>query len=132
MKLEKGIEGWGTEMAFEYAVTATVGQDDSSVLPFMHQVAHLTLPDELGDGLRRADHVSHALVSQGATHDFPASATAGSTTEEEVWATLKRFQVDLQASESIQVVGGGASGVEYAAEVASQYPEKKVTVSRAE
>jgi NADH dehydrogenase FAD-containing subunit len=46
-----------------------------------------------------------------------------------VWTTLKRFQEDLQASESILVVGGGASGVEYAAEVASQYPDKRVTVS---
>ncbi|ORY85350.1 hypothetical protein BCR35DRAFT_330836 [Leucosporidium creatinivorum] len=67
LKLEKVLEGWGSEIEFEYAVIAT-----------------------------------------GAAHG--------------------RFQEDLQASDSILVLGGGASGVEYAAEVASQYTEKKVTL----
>lgn len=50
-------------------------------------------------------------------------------TAEDVKRTMLAFQADVAASTSILVSGGGATGIEFAAEVASLYgATKKVTV----
>lgn len=45
-----------------------------------------------------------------------------------VETTFKKIQADVEASNSVLVVGGGATGLEFAAEVIHQYPSKEVTV----
>ncbi|ORY85351.1 hypothetical protein BCR35DRAFT_53716 [Leucosporidium creatinivorum] len=87
IKLEKAVEGFGSEIPFEYAVIAT-----------------------------------------GSSYATPTRIAQGAETEADVWKTLKEFQSDVKDAESVLVVGGGATGVEFAAEVASQHKGKKVTL----
>lgn len=63
---------------------------------------------------------------QGATYSFPCRPAEGQRTDHEsITATFKRFQQDVASASSILVVGGGPVGIEFAAEVAVQYPGVK-------
>jgi NADH dehydrogenase FAD-containing subunit len=58
--------------------------------------------------------------------DSGVKGLAGSTTQRR--AALTEVHAKLAAAKSVLVVGGGPSGVEHAAEIATDMPEKKVTL----
>lgn len=65
----------------------------------------------------------------GSTYAFPARPQEGDKTIAQVKETFVSFQEDVAASSSILCVGGGATGIEFAGEVAAFYGDKKqVTV----
>lgn len=99
-------DGFGLEIPFDSLIIATVR-------PFSSRLFHLSLT---------------TLRLQGSTYAFPARPATGVHSEVEVAATLKAFQADIASASSLLVVGGGATGIELAGEVAAQYPGKAITV----
>jgi NADH dehydrogenase FAD-containing subunit len=70
-----------------------------------------------------------SLVScyQGSTYPFPCRPPADSSIRS-VHSLLVSLQSAVKAASSILVVGAGPVGIEFAGEVAAEYPEKKVTI----
>lgn len=76
---------FGTEIAFEYAVIATVCKVSNS----FHMVS-----------------LAHIFHLQGSTYAFPCRPSEGDKTVEDVRKTLLAFQADVASSSSILVVRG--------------------------
>ncbi|KII89965.1 hypothetical protein PLICRDRAFT_108307 [Plicaturopsis crispa FD-325 SS-3] len=64
--------------------------------------------------------------SKGAAGDADVPAFSGLKEQGISW--LRRQQREVEASESILIVGGGALGIQYATDIASLYPNKRVTL----
>jgi pyruvate/2-oxoglutarate dehydrogenase complex dihydrolipoamide dehydrogenase (E3) component len=65
-------------------------------------------------------------MAQGSTHAFPCRPASSDL--EETLSALRTLQGQVEKSNSILISGGGPVGVEFAGEVFSQYPGKKITL----
>ncbi|KAI9096163.1 hypothetical protein DFS34DRAFT_581519, partial [Phlyctochytrium arcticum] len=67
------------------------------------------------------------LYGAGARHPRPGCLSDEITKEEGI-KTLKEYQSKIASSKKVLVIGGGAVGLELAAEIKEHYPEKEVTL----
>ncbi|XP_056652506.1 ferroptosis suppressor protein 1 [Monodelphis domestica] len=70
---------------------------------------------------------SHLILATGSRGSFPGKFNQVATLQEAVEAYEEMVR-QVQNSQHVVVVGGGSAGVEMAAEVKTDYPEKKVTL----
>ncbi|XP_059215796.1 ferroptosis suppressor protein 1-like [Centropristis striata] len=70
---------------------------------------------------------SHLVLSTGSDGALPGRFNSAASRQSAV-QEYQHFITQLQAADSLLVVGGGSSGVEMAAEIKSEYPEKKVVL----
>lgn len=77
---------------------------------------------ESGEGVPYA----YLVIATGCSQPFPARVKP--TDKAEGCAELRSFQQRVHAAKSVALVGGGAVGVEMAADIKSYFPEKKVTL----
>ncbi|XP_041921175.1 apoptosis-inducing factor 2 isoform X2 [Alosa sapidissima] len=68
---------------------------------------------------------THLILSTGTDGPFPGKFNAVATYKTAIEA-YENFIKEIQSAESVLVVGGGSTGVEMAAEVKTEYPNKKV------
>ncbi|XP_006181230.1 apoptosis-inducing factor 2 isoform X1 [Camelus ferus] len=78
---------------------------------------------EDGEALR----FSHLILATGSTGLFPGKFNQVSSQQVAIQA-YEDMVTQVQCSQSIVVVGGGSAGVEMAAEIKTEYPEKEVTL----
>ncbi|CAL8360873.1 unnamed protein product [Boreogadus saida] len=70
---------------------------------------------------------SHLILCTGTEGPFPGKYTSPSSTQ----TAVQRYQdllQQIQAAGSVLVVGGGVTGVEMAAEIKTEFPDKKVVL----
>ncbi|KAF6107393.1 apoptosis inducing factor mitochondria associated 2 [Phyllostomus discolor] len=70
---------------------------------------------------------SHLILATGSTGPFPGKLNQAFSQQDAIQAYEDMVQ-QVQRSKSIVVVGGGSAGVEMAAEIKTEYPEKEVTL----
>ncbi|XP_011370463.1 apoptosis-inducing factor 2 isoform X1 [Pteropus vampyrus] len=70
---------------------------------------------------------SHLILATGSTGLFPGKLNKVCSQQEAIQA-YENMVKQVQCSQSIVVVGGGSAGVEMAAEIKTEYPEKEVTL----
>ncbi|XP_004470610.1 ferroptosis suppressor protein 1 [Dasypus novemcinctus] len=70
---------------------------------------------------------SHLILATGSTGPFPGKFTQASSQQSAIQAYEDMVR-QVQSSQLIVVVGGGSAGVEMAAEIKTEYPEKEVTL----
>ncbi|XP_031159523.1 apoptosis-inducing factor 2 [Sander lucioperca] len=70
---------------------------------------------------------SHLILCTGTDGAFPGKFNTVASYQTAV-QTYKDFVKQLQAAASVLVVGGGSTGVEMAAEIKTEYPDKKVVL----
>ncbi|XP_060053956.1 ferroptosis suppressor protein 1 isoform X2 [Erinaceus europaeus] len=70
---------------------------------------------------------SHLILATGSTGPFPGKFNAVSSQQAAI-QTYEDMVKQVQRSQFITVVGGGSAGVEMAAEIKTEYPEKEVTL----
>ncbi|XP_066205709.1 ferroptosis suppressor protein 1 isoform X2 [Saccopteryx leptura] len=70
---------------------------------------------------------SHLILATGSTGIFPGKFSQVSSQQDAIQA-YENMVKQVQRSQSIVVVGGGSAGVEMAAEIKTEYPEKEVTL----
>ncbi|PWN50753.1 FAD/NAD(P)-binding domain-containing protein [Violaceomyces palustris] len=85
-----------------------------------------TLDGQQSSGDGDEIHFDKAILAIGYQYSFPSRAAG--RTEEEILEGFSKVQEDVKRAESILVVGGGPVGVEFAGEVKSAHPGKKVTI----
>uniref|UniRef100_A0A4W2G522 Ferroptosis suppressor protein 1 n=1 Tax=Bos indicus x Bos taurus TaxID=30522 RepID=A0A4W2G522_BOBOX len=76
---------------------------------------------------QRALPFSHLILATGSTGLFPGKFNQVSSQQMAIQA-YEDMVTQVQRSQSIVVVGGGSAGVEMAAEIKTEYPEKEVTL----
>ncbi|KAJ1556893.1 Apoptosis-inducing factor 2 [Nowakowskiella sp. JEL0078] len=69
----------------------------------------------------------YLIYAAGANHPPPTNLNSSWMKEDGI-AKLKEYQLKIRKAEKILVVGGGAAGLELAAEIKEKYPEKSVTL----
>ncbi|XP_068113569.1 ferroptosis suppressor protein 1 [Hyperolius riggenbachi] len=72
-------------------------------------------------------HYSHLIIATGSDGPFPGKANNLTTRD----AAIKMYEdlvKEIQKAKHVVVVGGGSAGVEMAAEVKTDYPDKEVTL----
>ncbi|KAI8893056.1 hypothetical protein BC833DRAFT_609717 [Globomyces pollinis-pini] len=79
------------------------------------------------DGFGQSIPYSYLIYATGAKHPEPGNFN-DSDTKDLVIKKLKHYQSSIQNAKKICIVGGGAVGVELAAEIKEHYPEKSVTL----
>ncbi|XP_077310693.1 ferroptosis suppressor protein 1 isoform X1 [Lithobates pipiens] len=72
-------------------------------------------------------HFSHLIIATGSVGPFPGKI-AIITTKDAAIQMYEDLVTEVQKAKHVIVVGGGAAGVEMAAEVKTDYPEKEVTL----
>ncbi|XP_005996180.1 apoptosis-inducing factor 2 isoform X3 [Latimeria chalumnae] len=70
---------------------------------------------------------SHLILATGSDGPFPGKFNK-SVTKESAIQMYENLVQEVQKAERIVVVGGGSAGVEMAAEIKSDYPQKEVTL----
>ncbi|XP_058088701.1 uncharacterized protein LOC131235523 [Magnolia sinica] len=111
----------------------------SAVEPSFAERAIVTHTDYFHNGRvivsRAADVTDHDVVTTEGrciAYDYLVIATGHiDSTPRDRPSRLKQFQEDyvkIQSANSILVIGGGPTGVELAAEIAADFPQKKVTL----
>lgn len=70
---------------------------------------------------------SHLILATGSTGPFPGKFNNFSNQQDAIQA-YEDMVKEVQRSQFITVVGGGSAGVEMAAEIKTEYPEKEVTL----
>ncbi|KAM4591813.1 ferroptosis suppressor protein 1 isoform 1-T3 [Odontesthes bonariensis] len=70
---------------------------------------------------------SHLILSTGTDGPFPGKFNTAASFQSAVQA-YEDFVQQVQAADSVLVVGGGSTGVEMAAEIKTEYPDKKVVL----
>lgn len=95
---------------------------------FRHVRDTATLITEDQVNLASGDKVDYAYltIATGSWQALPAKVTA--TDSGEACAELRTVQENIKSARKIAVVGGGAVGIELAADIKSFYPEKHVTL----
>ncbi|KND00645.1 uncharacterized protein SPPG_03771 [Spizellomyces punctatus DAOM BR117] len=83
--------------------------------------------DRSVDGFGTIVPYEYLLYGAGAKHPRPGCLSDENTKEEGV-TVLKEYQARIGRSDKVLVVGGGAVGLELAAEIKEHYPEKEVTL----
>ncbi|XP_072534048.1 ferroptosis suppressor protein 1 [Salminus brasiliensis] len=68
---------------------------------------------------------SHLILCTGTDGPFPGKYNAVDSYQKAI-EKYEDFVKEIQASDSVLVVGGGATGLEMAAEIRTEYPNKKV------
>lgn len=71
---------------------------------------------------------SYMVLATGSGVGMSLPSRVGSTNKAEGVKLLQAFQQRIKAAKNLVVVGGGAAGVELAADAKDQYPEKNVTL----
>ncbi|KAJ3277711.1 hypothetical protein HK104_003040 [Borealophlyctis nickersoniae] len=69
----------------------------------------------------------YLIYATGARHPKPGNLCDEDTKESGI-ATLRTYQTKIERATKVLVVGGGAVGLELAAEIKEHYPEKQVTL----
>ncbi|KAJ1558832.1 hypothetical protein HK096_002701, partial [Nowakowskiella sp. JEL0078] len=69
----------------------------------------------------------YLIYGTGAKHPEPGNLCEADTKVKGI-ATLKRHQDRIKRSKNVLIIGGGAVGLELAAEIKEHYPRKKVTL----
>ncbi|KAI8318970.1 FAD/NAD(P)-binding domain-containing protein, partial [Martensiomyces pterosporus] len=87
--------------------------------------ANNTITVSTGETIR----FNYLVLATGTTSSLPAKLQ-GSTTEDAA-ACLHKVHDAVKEAKSILIIGGGAVGVESAGEIATNYPDKKVTLVHA-
>uniref|UniRef100_A0A672UCT5 Ferroptosis suppressor protein 1 n=1 Tax=Strigops habroptila TaxID=2489341 RepID=A0A672UCT5_STRHB len=72
-------------------------------------------------------HYSHLILATGSDGPFPGKFNKVIDMESAI-QTYEDMVKEIEKSERILVVGGGAAGVEMAAEIKTEYPNKEVTL----
>ncbi|CAI9566110.1 unnamed protein product [Staurois parvus] len=72
-------------------------------------------------------HFSHLIIATGSHGPFPGKINI-TTTKDAAIQMYEDLIKEVQKAKHVVVVGGGAAGVEMAAEVKTDYPEKEVTL----
>ncbi|XP_027639229.2 ferroptosis suppressor protein 1 [Falco naumanni] len=72
-------------------------------------------------------HYSHLILATGSDGPFPGKFNKDIDMESAI-QTYEDMVKEIEKSERILVVGGGAAGVEMAAEIKTEYPAKEVTL----
>ncbi|KAM4032886.1 ferroptosis suppressor protein 1 [Anomaloglossus baeobatrachus] len=72
-------------------------------------------------------HYSHLIIATGSDGPFPGKFNKASTKEMAI-ELYENLVKEVQKAKHVVVVGGGVAGVEMAAEVKTDYPEKEVTL----
>ncbi|KAM5141044.1 ferroptosis suppressor protein 1 [Mantella aurantiaca] len=72
-------------------------------------------------------HFSHLIIAAGSDGPFPGKFNKA-TTKEAAIQVYENLVKEVQKAKHVVVVGGGSAGVEMAAEVKTDYPEKEVTL----
>ncbi|KAI9188893.1 hypothetical protein H9P43_000315 [Blastocladiella emersonii ATCC 22665] len=84
-----------------------------------------------GDGASEPEIVeipySYLIYAAGTTHPEPCTLSSHDT-KTEALAALSAYQARIAAATSVVVVGGGAAGIELAAEIREHYPSTAVTL----
>ncbi|XP_034537043.1 apoptosis-inducing factor 2 [Notolabrus celidotus] len=70
---------------------------------------------------------SHLILCTGTDGTFPGKFNTTASYQSAI-QTYEDFSKQVQAADSVLVVGGGSTGVEMAAEIKTEYPEKKVVL----
>ncbi|KAM0790604.1 hypothetical protein ACM66B_004469 [Microbotryomycetes sp. NB124-2] len=89
--------------------------------------SYLTLESPDAEFGSRIDF-SFAVVATGSKYVFPCRPAQGARSIDDVIEQFRHTQQDIQKSSSILIAGSGPVGIEFAAEVAAQYPDKQVTL----
>ncbi|XP_061229913.1 ferroptosis suppressor protein 1 isoform X2 [Neopsephotus bourkii] len=76
---------------------------------------------------RKELHYSHLILATGSDGPFPGKFNKVIDMESAI-QTYEDMVKEIEKSERILVVGGGAAGVEMAAEIKTEYPDKEVTL----
>ncbi|XP_066266657.1 ferroptosis suppressor protein 1-like [Branchiostoma lanceolatum] len=86
-------------------------------------------PSEQNVTLSNGENVgySHLVIATGATGPFPGKLF-GITSMSEALARSKHLLQQVQLAKKVVIVGGGAVGTELAAEIATDYKDKKVSL----
>eukprot|EP00057_Strongylocentrotus_purpuratus_P001259 XP_001197537.2 PREDICTED: apoptosis-inducing factor 2 [Strongylocentrotus purpuratus] len=69
----------------------------------------------------------YLVIATGSSNPFPGKIT-NDTSIQECHALYKEASEKVKAAQRITVIGGGASGVELAGEIATDFPQKDVTL----
>ncbi|XP_071987531.1 ferroptosis suppressor protein 1 [Engystomops pustulosus] len=72
-------------------------------------------------------HFSHLIIATGSDGPFPGKYNQAATRETAI-QIYEDLVKEVQKAKHVVVVGGGSAGVEMAAEVKTEYPEKEVTL----
>ncbi|XP_043911597.1 ferroptosis suppressor protein 1 [Protopterus annectens] len=72
-------------------------------------------------------HYTHLIIATGSQGPFPGKFNETVSREEAIQA-YEDMVKEVQKAEKVIVVGGGSAGVEMAAEVKTDYPDKEVTI----
>ncbi|XP_056147707.1 apoptosis-inducing factor 2 isoform X2 [Lampris incognitus] len=80
---------------------------------------------QLEDG--KEIHYSHLILATGTDGPFPGKYNELSSYQTAIQKYQDLFK-EFQAAESVLVVGGGSTGVEMAAEIKTEFPDKKVVL----
>ncbi|KAM9365630.1 ferroptosis suppressor protein 1 [Pholidichthys leucotaenia] len=70
---------------------------------------------------------THLILSTGTDGPFPGKFNTTATYQDAI-QVYEDFIKQIEAADSVLVVGGGATGVELSAEIKTQYPAKKVVL----
>lgn len=70
---------------------------------------------------------SHLILCTGTDGAFPGKFNTTASYQTAI-QTYEEFVKQIQAADSVLVIGGGSTGVEMAAEVKTEYPEKRVVL----
>ncbi|PIK42333.1 putative apoptosis-inducing factor 2, partial [Apostichopus japonicus] len=68
------------------------------------------------------------IIATGSRGPFPGKIKLDVKTKSEAEELFRAKQNQVQSANRITIIGGGAVGVEMAAEIATEYPQKEVTV----
>ncbi|VUC25228.1 unnamed protein product [Clonostachys rosea] len=71
---------------------------------------------------------SHLVIATGSDVKYGLPSRIHETEKSAGMKLLQEMQQEIEASEHLVVVGGGAAGVEVATDAKSKYPDKKVTL----
>ncbi|ORY27918.1 hypothetical protein BCR39DRAFT_588996 [Naematelia encephala] len=91
---------------------------------------HSVKVDKVRPGFEEEIAFDQLVYATGSTYAFPFRTCDRSKTSSEVQVLFRTFQAAIKKAESILIVGGGGSGVEFAGEIAAQYKgHKKITLA---
>jgi thioredoxin reductase len=117
------------------------GQENKAFIPYdgIQKAAPAGMLSIIHDSVTSMDEEGHILLSSGRTIHYeymaiatgawqPAPARLRARSKDTACSELRRYQKGVAGAGRIAVLGGGAVGVEIAADIKSYFPEKAVTL----